>query len=61
MMSEWTLLLEAGHEIDRAFDLLNRSETVVAATTATVLTKTALIAAARDAVDRANMLLVRRD
>lgn len=59
-MDNWTRLIEAGNELARAFDLLDRSAEITALTTAAVITKEGLLGAAREAVSRTNTLLGRK-
>lgn len=59
-MENWTRLIDAGHELARAFELLDRAGEVTTISAAAVLTKQGLLDSARQAVGRANALLGRK-
>lgn len=58
-MEHWSRMIDAGRELARAFDLLDRAGEVTAFSAAAVLAKQELLDAARLAVGRANGLLGR--
>lgn len=58
-MDNWKHLIEAGQELARAFDLLDRLDQVSCISQAQILTGEALLLAAREAVVRANSLMGR--
>lgn len=58
-MTDWTQLINAGNELARAFDFLDRADEICAMTTAAAITKAGLIDAARDALARANRAMGR--
>ncbi len=58
-MTEWETLAAASKELASAFALLDRAQELTCLTTATIITKTGLLEAARVAVARTNWLLER--
>ena len=56
-MADWVVLAQAGKELAQAFDYLDRAGETPTVTSASIVTKQGLIAAARGAVGRANRLL----
>lgn len=58
-MDNWKRLIKAGHEVARAFDLLERMDAIPAVSSAAIITAEGLLSAAREAVARANVLMER--
>jgi hypothetical protein len=56
-MNNWSNLIEAGKELSQAFALLDRFNEITYMTTAAIITKEGLLAAAREAVARANSIM----
>jgi hypothetical protein len=58
-MADWTVLVESGRELARAFDLLDRAGEIASFGTAALITQQGLIDEARTAVAAAQRLLRR--
>ena len=56
-MTDWNILAQAGKELTRAFDLLDRAADTPCTPTAAIITKMGLVDAAEGAVGRDNRLL----